>query len=160
MYLMQDLEHQTGIVLLSTPDILISTTARHKLYWYKPTQIGDLSAILYPQINVGKIVAQFISVRNIGKHIGLDVEEYFKRLIGESAQEHWGFKGVTLTNIGILLEPDLSLNVEKILMDLSREYAIVIVWPYHVENSRRLVWDDTAKVSLDFPEQTIHRLEV
>ena len=50
-------------------------------------------------------------------------------------------KGVALTNIGILLEPVLSLNLGKILMDLSREYAIVMVWPYQVENSRRLVWD-------------------
>jgi len=140
--------------------IPIDTTTRHKLYWYKPSQPSELSAIPYPLINVGKVVAQFISGRKIGKHIGLDVEEYFKRLIGESVQEHWGAKGVTLSNIGILLEQELSLNVEKILMDISREYAIVVVWPYHVENSRRLVWDDTAKVSLDFPEQTIHRLEV
>lgn len=133
---------------------------RHKLYWYKPIQPGDVSAFGYPLIDVGKVVAEFISVRSTAKHLGLDVDEFFKGLIGELAEEHWGAKGVLLTNIGILLEPDLSLNVEMILMDLSREYAIVIFWPFQVENSRRLVWDDTAKVSLDFPEQTIHRLEL
>ncbi len=109
---------------------------------------------------MGKVVAEYISLCPNRRHIGLDVDEFFKGLIGELAEEHWGAKGVLLTNIGILLEPDLSLNVEKILMDLSREYAIVIFWPFQVENSRRLVWDDTAKVSLDFPEQTIHRLEL
>lgn len=137
----------------------IEITIRHKLYWYKHTQPDDLSAIPYPKINVGKAIAQFISGRTIDKHIGLEVEEYFKKLVVESTQEHWGIKGVVLTNIGILLEPELSLNVEKILMDLSREYVVIIVWPHIVENSRRLVWDDTAKVSLEFPEQTIHRLE-
>gem|GEM_PF-6187127 len=70
--------------------IPIDTTTRHKLYWYKPSQPANLSAIPYPLINVGKVVARFISDRTIGKHIGLDVEEYFKRLISESALEHWG----------------------------------------------------------------------
>ncbi|NTU97928.1 MAG: hypothetical protein HGA62_08975 [Chlorobiaceae bacterium] len=145
---------------MSTPEIFNFRNTRHKLYWYKPIQPGDVSAIRYPLINVGKVVAEFISVRPTAKHLGLDVEEFFKGLICDLAEEHWGVKGVSLTNIGILLEPDLSLNVEKILMDLSREYAIIIVWPFKVENSRRLVWDDTAKVSLDFPEQTIHHLEL
>ena len=145
---------------MSTPKIFDFRNIRHKLYWYKPIQPGDVSAIGYPLIDVGKVVAEFISVRSTAKHLGLDVDEFFKGLIGELAEEHWGAKGVLLTNIGILLEPDLSLNVEKILMDLSREYAIVIFWPFQVENSRRLVWDDTAKLSLDFPEQTIHRLEL
>lgn len=139
---------------------MIDIHVRNKLFWFKPIPPSDLSIFPYPQINVGKVVAQFISISSIGKHIGLDVEEYFKKLISDSALEHWGVKGVALTNIGILLEPVLSLNLEKILMDLSREYAIVIVWPYQVENSRRLVWDNTSNVSLNFPEQTIHRLEV
>jgi hypothetical protein len=139
---------------------IIDSSARHKLFWYKSIQSDDLSAIPYPLINVGKDVAQFISGRITSKHIGLDVEEYFKRLISEQAQKHWGAKGVALDNIGILLEPELSLNVEKILLDLSREYVIILVWPYGVENSRRLVWDDTARDSLEFPEQTIRRLEV
>ena len=145
---------------MSAPENFNFRNTRHKLFWYKPNQTGDLSAIHYPFIDVGKSVADYISSRPTAKHIGLDVEDFFKGLIGELAEEHWGAKGVLLTNIGILLEPDLSLNVEKILMDLSREYAIVIFWPFQVENSRRLVWDDTAKVSLDFPEQTIHRLEL
>ena len=145
---------------MSSPEIFNFRNTRHKLFWYKPIQSCDLSAIGYPLIDVGKVVAEFISVRPTAKHLGLEVEEFFKGLIGELAEEHWGAKGVLLTNIGILLEPDLSLNVEKILMDLSREYAIVIFWPFQVENSRSLVWDDTAKVSLDFPEQTIHRLEL
>jgi hypothetical protein len=149
------------IEYVNSPAAMKFSTTRHKLYWYKPPKPDDLSLIPYPQVNVGKAIAQFIAGRTIGKHIGLDVEEYFKRLIGETSLEHWGIKGVALTNIGILLEPELSLNVEKILLDLSKDSAIVIVWHHVVENSRRLVWDDTAvKISLEFPEQTIHRLEV
>jgi hypothetical protein len=139
---------------------LINITNRHKLYWYKHDPIADLSAIPYPVINVGKVIAQFISGRNVGKHIGLEVEEYFKKIVGESTQFHWGIKGAALINIGILLESELSLNVVKILMDISREFAIILIWPYSIENSRRLLWADSAKFSLDFPEQTIHRLEL
>ncbi|MEI7590586.1 MAG: hypothetical protein WCJ49_04680 [Deltaproteobacteria bacterium] len=145
---------------MTTPKMFDFRNTSHKLYWYKPIQPGDEAATSYPLIDVGKAVAEYISDRPAAKHLGLDVEEFFKGLICDLAEEHWGVKGVSLTNIGILREPDLSLNVEKILMDLSREYAIVIFWPFQVENSRRLVWDDTAKVSLDFPEQTIHRLEL
>jgi len=146
---------------MNSPDVMKFSTTRHKLYWYKPLQPDGLSLIPYPQLNVGKFIAQFISDNTIGKHIGLDVEDYFKRLIRDTSKEHWGIKGVALTNIGILLEPELSLNVEKILLDLSKDNAIVIVWHHIVENSRRLAWDDAAvKFALEFPEQTIHRLEV
>ena len=138
----------------------INITNRHKLYWYKHDPIADLSAIPYPVINVGKAIAQFISGRNVDKHIGLEVEEYFKTMVAELTQYHWGIKGAALTNIGILLESELSLNVVKILMDISREIAVILIWPYPIENSRRLLWDDSAKFSLDFPEQTIHRLEL
>jgi hypothetical protein len=138
----------------------ISSTISHKLYWYKPTRKRDLSAIPYPQINVGRAIARFVSSCTIDKHIGLEVEEYFKKLIGKSAEEHWGAKGLALINIGILMEPDFSLNIEKILMDLSREYVVIIIGPFIVENSRRLAWDDTSSFSLNFPEQTIQHLEI
>jgi len=145
---------------LSSPESFKFRNTLHKLYWYKPIRSGDLTAIPFPQLNVGKVVARYISERSSNKHMGLEVDVYFKRLISDLVDYYWGVKGVLLTNIGILLEPDLCLNVEKILMDLSREYAIIIFWPFQVEESRRLVWDDTPKASLDFPEQTIHRLEL
>ena len=135
-------------------------TLSYKLYWYKCTKKDDLSEIPYPHINVGKAIAQFISSRTIDKHIGFEVEEHFKKLVRDSIQEYRGIKGVALTNIGILLESELSLNVVKILMDISRSFAIILVWPFTIENSRRFLWDETSKLSLDFPERSIHRLEL
>ena len=143
---------------MSNSKISNFSTFRHKLFWSPPPSV-ELSTIPYPLVNVGKVVAQFIVGRTLNKHIGIDVEEYFKELIDTDSKEHWGIKGVRLANIGILLEPDLSLNVEKILMDLSREYVIVIIWHHGVENSRRLVWNDTTEAFLNFPELTIHRWE-
>ena len=128
----------------------VDPNTRHKLYWYKHARPDDLSAIPYPQINVGMEIARFISSNTIDKHIGLEVEEYFKRIVGESTQEHWGAKGIALVNIGILLEPEFSLNIEKILMDISRVYVVIIIGPFIVENSRRLAWDDTSNFSLNF----------
>jgi hypothetical protein len=110
-------------------------------------------------INVGKVIAKFIADRPIDKHIGLDVESYFKDMIGKRSQDHAGVRGVAISNFGILLEPTFSLNVEKVLLDLSREIAIVLVWAYGVEHSRRFVWDHANEVAFEFPEHTIQSLE-
>lgn len=152
--------HQSRVICMINLEVINFNTFLYKLFWYKPTQLDDPSSVPYISLNVGKKVAQFISERKIGKHIGLDVEDYFKALVSESSHEYYDAKGIALKNIGILLETELSLNVVRILLDLSREYVIILIWPYGVENFRRLVWDDTTTNSLDFPEQTIHRLEV
>ena len=138
---------------------IVDNSLRYKLYWHKPAKDG-LLPFSYPVLDIGKDVAEFISKRDIGKHIGMDVEDYLKATIRSNAKEDAGSNGIALQNIGILLEPELSLNVEQILLGLSQEMVIILLWPYVTESSRRFRWSADAKVALEFPEQTIHRLEV
>lgn len=138
---------------------MIDNLLRHKLYWHKPAKDGTLPFVC-PVLNIGKDLAQFISKRITSKHIGMDVEDYLNATIRSTSKEEAGIKGIVLQNIGILLEPELSLNVEQILMGLSQEMVIILLWPYEIESSRRFCWSAATKVALEFPEQTIHRLEV
>ena len=138
----------------------IEKNARHKLYWYRPTKNNSPSSP-YPMINVGRLMAQFISDSGKTKYLGLEAEAYFKDLVRDNAKEHSGMLGVEIHNIGILLENELSLNVVKILMGLSQEIVIILQWEYEVEHSKRFIWESsTPNVCLDFPENTIRRMEI
>ncbi len=139
----------------------INKNDRHKLYWYKPTIGTETSSFIYQIIDVSRLVAQFISDRKPTKYLGLDVEAFFKELVRKNASKQSEVPGIILQNFGILLEPELSLNVPKILLDLSQELAIILHWEYEVEYSRRFFWDSTTSdVCLEFPEHTIRRVEI
>lgn len=137
---------------------------RHKLFWAKP-DIKTISQVLghddIPIINVGKLLAEFLRDRNIDKYISLDVEEYIKSAVREKAVDTPnGFKAIILHNPGILLEPELKLKSETILLDLSREIIIVILWDYLIEHNRKLRWDENNPIGFEFPENTIKKLEL
>ena len=139
----------------------IEKNARHKLYWYRPTTKNHSPFSPYAVINVGKSIAQFIADNGETKYLGFDVEAFFKKLLRSNMKEHSGIPGVVLYNLGILLENDLGLSAEKILLDLSREMAVIIRWDFDVEKSKRFAWDkETPDVCLEFPEHIIRRLEI
>jgi len=140
-----------------------TSSDRYDLYWYSP---NDDCAIEKPladvsKLDIGKEIAQFIRSRERSKYLGLDVESYLKRRIrSASGVTKSGTIALAVDNIGILLEPELGLKPEKVLMDMSQELRIFLLWPYTVENSQLFYWDSKSKeVHLQFPELTIRRWE-
>lgn len=136
---------------------------RYKLFWAKP-DIKSISQALghddMPVINIGKVLAEFLSNREIDKYISLDVEEYIKSTVREKAVEiPKGFKAIILHNLGILLEPELKLKPESIILDLSRDLIIILLWDYLIEHNRKLIWDENNPIGFTFPENTIKKLE-
>lgn len=136
---------------------------RHKLFWAKP-DLEAISEVLghkeVPIIDVGKVLAEFLKNREIDKYISFDVEDYIKATVTGSAVDiPHGIKAVIIQNPGILLESDLKLKPESILLDLSKEIVIVIIWDYLVEQNKKLIWDNNT-TGFDFPANTIKRLEL
>lgn len=137
---------------------------KYKLYWFHSESMDHVENqhFMYPSINVGFLLSQFIQSNIQTKYICLEVEEHLRKIIHEkSALDNKGISGIILYNTGILLEPDIELNPEKILMDISKEIAIIISWPYKVEQNKRLIWDSyNSTMMLDFPDFTIKKLEL
>ncbi len=144
--------------------ILPNPNDKYKLYWFHSESMDnvEIKHLMYPFINVGLLLSQFIQQKAESKYIGLEIEEHFRKIIHEkSVFDHTGIRGIILYNIGILLEPDLELNPEKILMDVSKEIAIIISWPYKVEQNKRLIWESYSNsMMLDFPDFAIKKLEL
>jgi len=141
----------------------LSFSDRYKLFWAKP-DIKLISQTLghddIPVINLGKVLAEFLNSKDIDKNISLDVEEFIKFTVRERAVETQnGFKAIILHNLGILLEPELKLKPESIILALSRDVIIILLWDYLVEHNKKLIWDESIPVYFEFPENTIKKLE-
>lgn len=81
-----------------------------------------------PVVNVGQEVASFI---HDNKHSDLKAECYnfIKHLISSNAQINVELgKYVYLTNIGILFEPEIGLDVELFLKNISRNTILFLDW--------------------------------
>ena len=69
-------------------------------------------------------------------------------------------KGLILTNLGILLEPELQVSVVKLLLEYSVSYNIVIFWPFPIKNGRILAWDiNDTTYTIEFSDNILQHLE-
>ena len=81
-----------------------------------------------PRVNLGEEVASFI-VSSRETDDTTNIQSFIKQLIAERATIHPELgKFIFLTNIGILFEPELSLDVELILSNLSRNILLLLDW--------------------------------
>lgn len=95
-----------------------------------------------PVINVGKTLAEHLSkIRKI-KHLHLEAEDQFKRLIEANAKKLSPEKPpvIAIFNFGILLEQAVSIDAAKIIKELSKSYAIIIIWDEQTDPSDILHW--------------------
>jgi hypothetical protein len=70
-------------------------------------------------------------------------------------------KGLILTNIGILLEPELQVSVVKLLLDYAVSLELVLFWPFSIKNGRILAWDiNDTTYSIEFNDHILQHLEI
>ena len=80
------------------------------------------------RVNLGKEVASFI-VSSRESDETPNIQSFIKQLITERTTVHPEIgKFIFLTNIGILFEPELSLDVELLLSNLSRNILLFLDW--------------------------------
>lgn len=92
-------------------------------------------------INVGRELSEKLKTIESAKFLTIESQEYLHELIEKEARQVIPGKPkvVAIYNLGILLEPALSLNAAKLLKEISKNIAIVILWN-HVSSEGLLHW--------------------
>ncbi len=117
-------------------------TARHNLILLKCDSntlyeaIEQFTNAGVNMINVGKELSEKLLKVESGKYLSIEAQEYLHALIERQAVAITNGKPkiVALYNLGILLEPALSLNTENLLKELSKNITIIVVWDHDYSN--------------------------
>ncbi|TXT44743.1 MAG: hypothetical protein FD137_1518 [Spirochaetes bacterium] len=141
----------------------VGTLSRNKLYWIKNQAIDEFErSTHYPRLDIGKLVSGELTRNPPGRHVSLDIDEFLKATLRQClAVQETPIKGLIIENLGILLEPELELNPEKLFLELSLDAVIVLVWDYSIIDGRRFVWDEAEpEYGFSFPSHTITNMEL
>jgi len=92
-------------------------------------------------INIGRELSEKLNTIESAKFLTIESQEYLHELIEKQALQVVPGKPkvVAIYNLGILLEPALSLNAANLLKEISKNVAIVILWD-HFNSEGLLHW--------------------
>lgn len=95
-----------------------------------------------PVINVGKSLAKSLASIKKAKHLHLEAEDQFKKLIEANTKKLSSEKPpvIAIFNLGILFEKAVSIDAAKIIKELSKSYAIIIIWEDQIDPPDILHW--------------------
>jgi hypothetical protein len=116
-----------------------------------------------PVVNVGKTLAKSLANIKKAKHLHLEAEDQFKKLIETNSQKLSADKPpiVAILNLGILYEEVVSIDAAKIIKELSKSFAIIIIWDEQIESSAILHWGlqkDT--IQLNFTDTHLKQVKI
>ena len=126
----------------------LSETKRYKIYILQSLYDNFNSSKIFLTsfdikiINVGKELSEKISSVGANRHLDILVSEFIPKLIEQNARQIPAFnhKIVALENMGILLEPALDLNAEKLLAEISKNVHLLILWSEQLSGAGVLSW--------------------
>lgn len=95
-------------------------------------------------INIGLELAKFLLDNYQKKHLDIIVSECIEKLINKNAEkiQSQNHKIVAIENIGILLEPELKLNAEKLLAEISKNKHLFVLWSGESDGQGLLYWNN------------------
>lgn len=141
----------------------VDTLKRNKLYWINSQNLEAFSfGTHYPCLDVGRLVADELTRNPPGKHVSLDIDDFLRSTLRRClAAQEASSRGIILSNLGILLEPDLDLNPVRLFLELSIDAVVVLVWDYAIIDGTRFVWDEAEPgYGFLFPSHTITNMEL
>jgi hypothetical protein len=103
--------------------------------------INQFKAIGVNSVNIGRELSEKIETIESSKFLGIESQEYLQELIEKHAVQIVPGKPkvVAIYNLGILLEPSLSLNTASLLKEFSKNLTIIVLWD-HVYSEGLLHW--------------------
>ena len=129
-------------------------TQRHKLF----VHFGENTYPDIPSVDVGFEVAKYLQQAQMSGEAMSKINEFLLEILGKFATNYQNSnqKAVFLKNIALLCEPILPLNVEAMLLELSKHYIIVIAWEgTGSEDKKTLFWANSQQVALKFDIQLL-----
>jgi hypothetical protein len=145
----------------------IIKTDRYKLYFFRctPGEMGSVSDNITSQnisvLNLGAKYAEALKTIKDSRFIDLEAPELLHKLFNNEARaiDSEDLKIIAIHNLGILFEPTLGLNPENILLDIAKNIAVIIIWPFTVIDGA-LIWDiDNKKQKFDFTKNIIKEIK-
>ena len=126
----------------------LSETKRYKIYILQTLHDNLNSSKIFltsfdiRTINVGKELSEKLSSVGSNRHLDILVSEFIPKLIEQNARRIPAFnhKIVALENMGILLEPALDLNAQKLLAEISKNVHLLFLWSEQLSGAGVLSW--------------------
>jgi mRNA-degrading endonuclease HigB of HigAB toxin-antitoxin module len=89
-----------------------------------------------PSIDIGLLLSNELINQNSDRLIPMHVYFELEKILSNNIKQHNEYgKCLYLKNFGILLEPQLKLNLIKILENFSNNNTLFIHWEGHIENN-------------------------
>jgi len=124
----------------------IGGTVRHNLILVKCADnslsdtIDELKSAGVNVINIGRELSEKLKTIESSKFLTIESQEYLHELVEKQARRVVpGKPVVAIYNLGILLEPSLSLNASNLLKEISKNVTIIILWD-HINSEGILHW--------------------
>jgi|GEM_PF-1220994 len=142
-------------------------TLRHKLAWIdtraqSPAQITVfLTKKGIPILDVGKFIATALSKTNLSEGTQSQVSKILETKIETERRipEGWTQPLICLSNLGILLEPDLQIQASFLLKALSKNTFLIILWDYICDEPDFFHWGTQKQAfNLDFSGTGIKKI--
>lgn len=138
--------------ILNIDQYLISTN-RHKLIVLNCnaenienciTQIQSEGIIV---LNIGKELARFITGLNDHRFLTIETYDFIRNLLDTHKTKIPGtvIEIVAIYNLGILLEPELEINLGQLFSDFSKSSGLLIIWDNPSEIHEILTWKTQQK---------------
>lgn len=149
--------------------ITLNSQDRFHLYWVDTTSkseseiISRLDSWSIPVYDLGHELALFLDNLKSLKYINLDVEEFLNSIIPQKAlnSEILNFQCIALSNISILIEPFLKIDASRIIKELSKHIAIILLWPYVFDQAGLFLFNSHAsEFKFNFSDTNIQQLYI
>lgn len=129
---------------------------RNQVFWTENLE-KTRERTLFPVIDVSQIVSQNFDIYI--DDLLSDPSSTVKKILNDQFDQ--AVHGLILTNIGILLEPELQVSVVKLLLDYAVSYDVILFWPYSIKNGRILSWDvNDSTSSIEFSDHILQHMEI
>ncbi len=115
-------------------------------------------------INLGNELAKKIKKLNNTKYIIVDAPNLLRELFDKHnvITPNIYKPAIAIYNLGILLEPTLSLAATNILGNISKDKVIIVIWNYLIKDGKVLYWTDESfnYYNFDFSDYNLKILEI
>jgi len=112
-----------------------------------------LSRKRYPVLDVGCFLAEELSKQESADSANLDIPKILSEKVRNESRilDGWNQPLICLTNLGILLEPELGLQASNLLKDISKNTFLILLWDYFCDEPSLFHWGTQKQIfHLDF----------
>lgn len=124
---------------------------------------GHLESGNIPVINVGRSLAAYLADLKSARHLHIEAEDHFKKLVQSGARSVAPGKPpvAAIHNLGILFEPAIRIDATRIIKEISKSYAVVIVWDGGIDAPGVLHWGSQKEAyQLNFTDTPLKQVNI